>query len=169
MHTSMHAVKPAYAYACLSIAGKENPPYACLSNAYTEHLRSALAASSPVFEAAFTSMMQQDESATYEIQDSTPEAVEAMLCFIYTGEQPGPDLLAPVFNLAMMYELDSLAKITSPRFAGEVSLSNVKTFIDVLQLWSNRSAVAAEAFEAMLLVIREAPTSDMLKASFVAV
>ena len=30
-----HAVKPAYAYACLSIAVKKNPPYVCLSNAET--------------------------------------------------------------------------------------------------------------------------------------
>ena len=47
--------------------------------------RSTLCAASPVFD-AFSSSMQEGCAATYEIKESTPAAVEAMLCYIYTGE-----------------------------------------------------------------------------------
>ena len=79
--------------------------------------RSTLSAASPVFEAHFSSPMKDGETAVYEIRDSTPEAVEALLCFVYTGEQPAAELLSSVSELALQYELEDLAKLTAKRMA----------------------------------------------------
>merc|ERR1739848_837938 len=88
--------------------------------------RMMLAAVSPVFEAAFTSEMQEGASATYEIKDSSPEAVEAMLQLVYTGELPAVEQLPQVFELTVKYELDTLANATAKKMAEEVSVSTVK-------------------------------------------
>ena len=46
--------------------------------------RCTLAAASPIFEAAFASALQEGESTVYAIKESTPDADEAMLRFVYT-------------------------------------------------------------------------------------
>ena len=105
------------------------------------------------------------KSATYEIRDSTPEAVEALLCFVYTGEQPAAELLPPVFELAMQYELEDLAKLIAKRMPEDVAVSNVKNFVHVLKLHSSESKGVQMAFETMLSKIKEDPTYEFIRAS----
>merc|ERR1719506_824878 len=53
--------------------------------------RATLCAASPVFDAAFTSSMEEGASATYTVRDADPAAVEALLRFLYTGAACAPD------------------------------------------------------------------------------
>ena len=126
--------------------------------------RSTMAAVSPVFEAAFSSAMREGETAAYVINNSIPEAVEAMACFVYTGEMPAVELLAPVFELAVQYELEGLANGVAAKMLDEVSVSNVKAFMNVLNLHSSTNASAETAREGLLCKIKEAPTYDLLRA-----
>merc|ERR1711920_635675 len=127
--------------------------------------RCMLAAVSPVFEAALSSVMQEGASAMYEIKDSTPEAVEAMLCSVYTGELPPIELLPPVFELAMQYELAELAKATAARMVEDVSVSNVRETLAVLKLHRHTEAIARTAFEEVIRKLKEAKTTDLLIAA----
>merc|ERR1712216_376528 len=127
---------------------------------------STLVAASPVFEAAFTSTMREGETAVYEISDSTPEAVEAMLCFVYTGELPEVELLHLVYELAMQYELEIFAKLIAARMVEEVSVSNVKVFVNTLKLYSTKGEHTEKAFKAMVRKIKEASSDELLCASY---
>jgi hypothetical protein len=123
--------------------------------------RSTLAAASPVFEAAFSSVMQEGASAVYEIKDSTPEAVEAMLHSVYTGELPEVELLPPFFELAMRYELEGSANAAAAQMAESVSVSNVKEILRVLHLHSPTVESAKEAFERVIRRVKSAPTNEL--------
>ena len=113
--------------------------------------------------------MSEGKSAVYEIKNTTPAAVEAMLGFVYTGELPAVDWLAPVFELAVQYELASLAKFTAEKMLEEVSVSNVKTFARVLKLHSTVNGSANDAFDALLHKIKDSLREgnlDLLRASY---
>jgi hypothetical protein len=124
--------------------------------------RCTLAGVSPVFEAAFSSQMQEGAGAVYEIQDSTPEAVEAMLVLIYTGALPPVELLPQVFELTVKYELETLAGACATKMAEEVSVNNVKAVFAVLKLHSATVAFAKTAFAAVVRKVKDAETDDLL-------
>ena len=69
-----------------------------------------------------------------------------------------------MLELAIQYELEGLAKLACGKMVDEVSVSNVKTFIQVLKLHSTSSAAAENAYEELLRLIKEAPTYDLLRA-----
>jgi hypothetical protein len=127
--------------------------------------RSTLIAASPVFEAAFTSSMSEGESTVYQINDSTPDAVEAMLCFVYTKAEPPAELLDTVFELAVQYELEELARVAAEKMTEAVSVSNVKSFIQKLKLHRATNAAAKEAFDTLIKTIQKPRNSDLLIAA----
>ena len=84
--------------------------------------RATLSAASPVFDAAFSSQMSEGNTATYEIKDSTPTAVEAMLRYIYIGDSDClPDDLAFLLDLSAQYELDDLCAEVLERMAKDLT------------------------------------------------
>ena len=84
--------------------------------------RATLSAASPVFDAAFSSQMSEGNTATYEIEDSTPTAVEAMLRYIYIGDSDClPDDLAFLLDLSAQYELDDLCAEVLERMAKDLT------------------------------------------------
>jgi hypothetical protein len=127
--------------------------------------RCTLIAASPVFEAAFTSAMREGESTIYEIKDSTPEAVEAMLCFVYTKKEPPAELLDAVFELAVQYELEELARVSAKKMPATLSISNVKAFIQKLKLHRATNSVAKEVFDELIEKIKTSRNSDLLIAA----
>ena len=127
--------------------------------------RSTLIAASPVFEAAFTSAMREGESTVYEIKDSTPDAVEAMLCFVYTKKEPPAELLDAVFELAVQYELEELARVAAEKMPAAMSVSNVKSFIQKLKLHRATNPVAKEVFDKLIKKIKASRSSDLLIAA----
>ena len=53
--------------------------------------------------------MQEGQSAAYEIKESSPAAVEAMLRYIYTGDFECPSAeLELLLDLAVQYEIADL-------------------------------------------------------------
>ena len=75
--------------------------------------RATLCAASPVFDAAFTSSMEEGASATYTVRDADPAAVEALLRFLYTGAACAPDAElepAPLLDLAVFYQVTANAE-----------------------------------------------------------
>ena len=73
-----------------------------------------------------------------------------MLCFVYTAEPPAVEMLPPVFELAMQYELEGLADCTAGKMVEEVSVSNVKAFMNILKPHGATSASTKSAFEALI-------------------
>ena len=127
--------------------------------------RSMLVAASPVFEAAFSSVMLEGASAVYEITESTPEAVEAMLCSVYTGELPPAELISSFFELAVRYELKALAKEAAGMMPGCLSVGNIKEILKVLHLYSDTCASAKEALEHVISRVKNARTHDLFMAA----
>ena len=74
--------------------------------------RSVLSEASPVFYRAFSGSMREASKACYEVKDSTPDAVEAMLKYVYTGAAPkeSEDITLPLLELAVQYELADLCE-----------------------------------------------------------
>ena len=76
--------------------------------AFSGRGRAAFYFEKEVFEAAFTSAMEEAKSATYTISDADPAAVEALLRFLYTGlAVSGPDAEldpAALLELAVVYQ-----------------------------------------------------------------
>ena len=86
-----------------------------------------------------------------------------MLCFVYTGEPPAVEVVPAVFELAMQYELEGLADCVAGKMVDEVSVSNVKAFMNSLKPHSAVNASAKTAFEALLCKIKEDPTNELLR------
>jgi len=105
----------------------------CAGERFEAH-RSTLSAASPVFEAAFASSMLEGLHAQYEIKDSTPQAVEGMLRFIYTGCTDVSDTeLCPLLDLAVQYDLGELANATARRMLVSVAVENVCAYVQTLK------------------------------------
>lgn len=121
-----------------------------------------LAAVSPVFAAAFSSEMREGAGATYEIKDSTPDAVEAMLQLAYTGVLPAAELLPQVFELTAKYELETLANAAAAKMAEDVSASTVKATLAALKLHSTRLASAKKAFDIVIRKVKDAPSDELI-------
>merc|ERR1711924_418977 len=65
-------------------------------------------------------------STVYEIRDSTPGAVEAMLHHIYTGKVDAPARdVVPLFELAAHYELANLCDIAAVGLLDGLTRDNV--------------------------------------------
>mmetsp|Transcript_7318 Transcript_7318/g.22664 ORF Transcript_7318/g.22664 Transcript_7318/m.22664 type:complete len:258 (-) Transcript_7318:70-843(-) len=115
--------------------------------------RAQLSAASPVFEAAFMSDMQEGQRAVFEIKESTPAAVEAMLHYIYTGSvgTASPELL----DLAVQYQLDSLVGHTAHALVEDVNTENVRERMLALKRHSGSAPVAAALKEMVQQVLAD--------------
>jgi len=82
----------------------------CQGRAWKVH-RCVLCVSSPVLAAAFGGQMQEAKSSRMEIKEATPDNVEAMLRFIYTGDlDSGNANASTLLLLAHRYEVKGLAQ-----------------------------------------------------------
>lgn len=126
--------------------------------------RSTLAAASAVFDAAFSSAMAEGRSAIYEIKEVSPAAVEAMLCYIYTGvlESQGTDLAA-LFDLSVQYELHGLCEEVALELPRGVSVDNVRECMAMLKRHSQNDH-AKNALEAILKIVKKNGNEDLILA-----
>ena len=89
----------------------------CGDKTFSAH-RSTLACRSDVFFTAFESSFAEARTATYDIKNSSPEAVETMLYYMYTGHfNVKQEELADLLNLAAQYQLDDLITLVSKHLA----------------------------------------------------
>lgn len=115
--------------------------------------RATLSAASSVFEAAFESPMKEGETSLYEIRDSTPAAVEALLFFLHTGKMVVPEAdLVPLLHLAVQYEVDELPGRAAAALLDNLSASNVQDRASALKL--HQSKVSAQ-WKTMLAKLQE--------------
>jgi len=107
--------------------------------------RSTLCAASPVFDAAFSSKFQEDQKAVYEIKDSSPVAVKAMLAHVYTGEVPqlvGVQCTM-LLELAVQYQLDNLCDGLVEELITGVMAANIWERVTALRRHSEHPRVRA--------------------------
>jgi len=94
--------------------------------------RAMLAAASSVFRRMLEAPMRENLEHRIEI-DATPEAVECVLKYIYTGEPPPHSQAHDVLPLAHRYELTDLAKCCSSLLVSRFSASTAQDVILALR------------------------------------
>eukprot|EP00747_Dinoflagellata_sp_TGD_P171288 gnl/TRDRNA2_/TRDRNA2_205025_c0_seq1.p1 gnl/TRDRNA2_/TRDRNA2_205025_c0~~gnl/TRDRNA2_/TRDRNA2_205025_c0_seq1.p1 ORF type:complete len:264 (+),score=63.57 gnl/TRDRNA2_/TRDRNA2_205025_c0_seq1:66-857(+) len=126
--------------------------------------RATLAAASPVFEAAFSSAMQEGHLAVYEIKESQPAAVEAMLRHVYTGKlEAASEALAPLLDLAVQYELEDLKISVVEEFLNGLTEENVRQRAQALKR-HRQNELVDQALMKMLTAIERDPTRKLFLA-----
>eukprot|EP00930_Biecheleria_cincta_P060891 TRINITY_DN46477_c0_g1_i1.p1 TRINITY_DN46477_c0_g1~~TRINITY_DN46477_c0_g1_i1.p1 ORF type:complete len:316 (-),score=29.64 TRINITY_DN46477_c0_g1_i1:15-962(-) len=94
--------------------------------------RAMLAAASPVFRRMLEVPMREKHEHRIEI-DAPPEAVEAVLKYIYTGEEPTGLESLDVLPLAHRYELNNLTAACTSMLIWQFSPSNAQAIIQTLR------------------------------------
>eukprot|EP00929_Paragymnodinium_shiwhaense_P029365 TRINITY_DN16839_c0_g1_i1.p1 TRINITY_DN16839_c0_g1~~TRINITY_DN16839_c0_g1_i1.p1 ORF type:complete len:273 (+),score=52.30 TRINITY_DN16839_c0_g1_i1:149-967(+) len=117
--------------------------------------RSTLSAASPVFEAAFASVMKEGETATYEVTNSDPAAVEAFLYFVYTGNlktELADESSTQLFHLAVMYEVDEMVSEVASNLLVGLTETNVSARVRALNVHQDK---AKEQWKKLLCILQE--------------
>lgn len=84
-----------------------------------------LAARSPVFRAMFQNDMTEASSKKVEIKDLSPDVVEDMLLFIYSGNTPNlSQAPGELLAAAEKYQLDQLKALCEERLCNITDISN---------------------------------------------
>uniref|UniRef100_A0A915K4G0 Uncharacterized protein n=1 Tax=Romanomermis culicivorax TaxID=13658 RepID=A0A915K4G0_ROMCU len=92
--------------------------------------KSILSARSPVFAAMFDHDMKEANSSQCKIDDLTPEAVRAILQFLYSGTCPQIEEFAEeILPAADKYQIILLKSRCEHRLAGKISLENVCRYL----------------------------------------
>eukprot|EP00929_Paragymnodinium_shiwhaense_P029366 TRINITY_DN16839_c0_g1_i3.p1 TRINITY_DN16839_c0_g1~~TRINITY_DN16839_c0_g1_i3.p1 ORF type:complete len:315 (+),score=41.28 TRINITY_DN16839_c0_g1_i3:111-947(+) len=117
--------------------------------------RSTLSAASPVFEAAFASVMKEGETAKYEVTNSDPAAVEAFLYFVYTGNlktELADESLTQLFHLAVMYEVNEMVSEVASNLLVGLTETNVSARVRALNVHQDK---AKEQWKKLLCILQE--------------
>ena len=86
---------------------------------------------------------------------------------MYTGALPPVvESLAQILELAMQYELEGLVKSIAERMVKEVSIDNVKGFMNSLKSHSAKNASAKNAFDALLKKMKASRNDELMRASY---
>lgn len=97
--------------------------------------RAVVAESSPVFEAAVSGNMTEGQSGRIDIKDAEPDAVSAMLSFMYTGKLDDEHDLDHLKLLVLgdRYGIDKLVAACAPRLLEKLSPDTVASVARVLK------------------------------------
>ena len=84
-----------------------------------------LAARSPVMRATFQSPMLEAATRRVEIRDLSPDIVDAMLTFMYTGDVPNPaEMASELLEAAERYQMDQLKDMCEQELIGTMNIDN---------------------------------------------
>jgi len=111
--------------------------------------RSVLAASSPVFEAAWRQPLRESEDRALHV-DAAPEAVESLLCFVYTGSPTDSTQPGEMLRLAHLYELPALVRMSATQLAMEVSPATAVSSVRALRPYRDDTAVSGSWHQLMV-------------------
>mmetsp|Transcript_27857 Transcript_27857/g.86745 ORF Transcript_27857/g.86745 Transcript_27857/m.86745 type:complete len:274 (+) Transcript_27857:49-870(+) len=126
--------------------------------------RATLCAASPVLDAAFSSSMAEGKNSLYEIKDSTPEAVEAMLCYIYTGGSAFPVTQLPqLLELAVKYQLADLIADVVRELPKGITPESVRERLAILKRHS-AIPIVKDALIELLKSIKAADSNELILA-----
>lgn len=114
--------------------------------------RAVLAASSHVLEAAWRQPLRESEERLLRI-DADADIVEALLCFMYTGQESVSCDPGEILSLAHLYGLHALVQGSATRLVTQVTASNALTAVRALRPYRNDAAVSS-AWQSLLLSIQ---------------
>merc|ERR1712061_458036 len=98
----------------------------------------------------------------YEIKESSPAAVEAMLRYIYTGDCECPVLELPrLLDLSVQYELSDLCEVVASQLATDVTPENVRERLAAMKRYQDKPCVK-QSLHAVLQVIKTSDVVDEL-------
>jgi len=120
--------------------------------------RALLAAASPVFEAAWRQPLRESEERSLHIE-AHAEAVEALLCFIYTGQEGTQTDPGEMLYLAHLYGLPALVLGSATRLAASVSAKNAVASVRALRPYRGNPVVRV-AWRNMLVNIQNIIAGD---------
>jgi len=103
--------------------------------------RAVLAAASVVLEAAWRQPLREHEQRILQI-DASPENVEGLLCFMYTGCENGKTEPHEMLRLSHLFGLPTLVRISARHLAGRVTATNAVASVRALRSYREDAAVA---------------------------
>jgi len=103
--------------------------------------RAVLCKASPVFAAAFRGSMREATTARVDIPEADPEAVEAMLRYIYAGAIR-PEEAVHVLPLAHRYQLEDLVAECCTLMLQSLSTSNVAAIVKAFRMFRDQGQMA---------------------------
>eukprot|EP00929_Paragymnodinium_shiwhaense_P060005 TRINITY_DN30006_c0_g1_i1.p1 TRINITY_DN30006_c0_g1~~TRINITY_DN30006_c0_g1_i1.p1 ORF type:complete len:429 (-),score=47.02 TRINITY_DN30006_c0_g1_i1:384-1670(-) len=104
--------------------------------------RAVLAAASPVLEAAWRQPLREGEERILHIE-AEADAVEALLRFMYTGQDSITSDPGEMLRLAHLYGLPALVRSSAFRLADQVSAANAVNSVRALRSYRDDGTVAA--------------------------
>ena len=108
--------------------------------------------------------MQEGHLAVYEIKESQPASVEAMLRHVYTGKlEVAPEALAPLLDLAVQYELEDLKISVAEELLNGLTEENVRQRAKALKC-HRQNKLINQALMKMLNAIESDPTRKLFLA-----
>eukprot|EP00931_Biecheleriopsis_adriatica_P080573 TRINITY_DN53926_c0_g1_i1.p1 TRINITY_DN53926_c0_g1~~TRINITY_DN53926_c0_g1_i1.p1 ORF type:complete len:271 (-),score=36.78 TRINITY_DN53926_c0_g1_i1:34-846(-) len=117
----------------------------------------AVLAQNHVFKQGFSGSMVEAQAAEFDIKDSEPAAVEALLRHIYTRQTDAPEnILAPLLELAVQYEEPDLIRTVASALA-EVCVDTVREHGRALKLHRDHPDVEA-AYQKFREAVCQDPT-----------
>lgn len=103
--------------------------------------RAVLAAASPVLEAAWRQPLREHEERLLQV-DSSPENVEGLLCFMYTGSENSSTEPQEMLRLSHLYGLPALVRISAGQLARNITAANAVVSVRALRPYREDAAVA---------------------------
>mmetsp|Transcript_60678 Transcript_60678/g.177317 ORF Transcript_60678/g.177317 Transcript_60678/m.177317 type:complete len:225 (-) Transcript_60678:183-857(-) len=125
----------------------------CCDGSVQAH-RCVISAASPVFARMLSGDMQEAQNQIVELADCHASAVEAALCFIYTGESFADTDFSSVLSFAHKYEVEELIRFSAQKLSFHLSSENVVGVIKSMRPLTNHREVEA-AFQVVLRKIRD--------------
>lgn len=120
--------------------------------------RAVLASASSVLEAAWRQPLREDEERVLRV-DASPEAVEGLLRFMYTGQQDEAAEPGEMLRLGHLYGLSALVRMSAARLAAEVTPANAVSSVRALRAYREDPCVAA-AWQAFLAKLQSILAGD---------
>lgn len=120
--------------------------------------RAMLAANSPVLEAAWRQPLREHEERRLQI-DASPQNVEGLLCFMYTGCETHNTEPHEMLRLSHLYGLSALVCVSAKHLASQITASNAVTNVRALRPYREDAAVAP-AWQTLLYNIQTLLAGD---------
>ena len=111
---------------------------------------------SPVFDRMLETDMSEKETGVIKIVDVTPETVQLMLDFIYTGklfskkdpkDKPSDQVLIQLLDCAEKYGIDELKDQLGRKICEHLTVANAIPFFESLKLYKMDEKIGGKVLE----------------------
>mmetsp|Transcript_32445 Transcript_32445/g.74142 ORF Transcript_32445/g.74142 Transcript_32445/m.74142 type:complete len:309 (-) Transcript_32445:336-1262(-) len=126
----------------------------CGARRFRAH-RAMLAAASPVFAAMLSCDMKESKEQEIMLEDTTPEAVQDTLEYIYTGKV-GDGATCEVIVLGRKYDIQGLIEYGAPVALGNLTAENVVSEVRTLRAFADDKQLS-QVYAALQFEVHENP------------